>query len=91
MTARERFTRSQIILLRYLIKHGASIRAITVAQWQRVVALPLWHRGLVEIWWKQNPGESPSGPFLGLSIVGARLAYEFSNPAPRGSGAEHDQ
>lgn len=91
MTARERFTNSQIVLLRYLIKHGASIRAVTVAQWQRVIALPLWHRGLVEIWWRQIPGCPPQGPYLGLSIVGARIASSFIHPRLGVSGAEHNQ
>ena len=88
MTSRERFTNSQIVLLRYLIKRGASLHAVTVARWQRVVALPLWHRGLIDIWWRQIPGTPPQGPYLGLTIVGARIASSFF-PAPRGSsGAE---
>lgn len=91
MTARERFTHSQIVLLRYLIQRGASLRAVTVAQWQRVIALPLWHRGLIDIWWRQIPGTPPQGPYIGLTIVGARIAASFVSPAPRGSsGAEQN-
>lgn len=89
MTARERLTNSQIVLMRYLAKRGAHLQAITVAQWQRVVALPLWHRGLVDMWWRQIPGTPPQGPYLGLTIVGARIASSLFHPAPRGSsGAE---
>lgn len=89
MTARERFTNSQIVLLRSLMKRGASIRAVTVVQWQRVIALPLWRRGLIDMWWRSVPDDSMQGPYFGLTIVGARLAAEFVNPAPRGSsGAE---
>lgn len=94
MTLRERLTNSQIVLLRYLIKRGAQLRAVTLAKWQRIVALPLWRRELVEIWWRQMPGESPRGPYFGLTIAGARLAHEFvqiRKPAPRGhAGAENE-
>lgn len=85
----DRLTNPQIGLLRYLIKRGAQIRAVTVAHWQRVIALPLWHRGIVEIWWRQIPGTSPQGPYFGLTISGVQLASHFIHPAPRGhSGAE---
>ena len=88
---RERFTDHQIGLLRYLAKRGAQLRAVTLARWQRVIALPLWRRELIEIWWRQMPGHSQQGPYFGLTIVGARVAQTFiKNPAPRGSsGAEH--
>lgn len=90
MTARERLTNSQIVLLRSLIKRGASIRAVTIAHWQRVVALPLWRRGLIDMWWRNVPDDSMQGPYFGLTIVGARLASEFVNPAPRGSSGAGD-
>jgi hypothetical protein len=90
VTTRERLTNSQIILLRSLIKRGASIRAVTIAQWQRVVALPLWRRGLIDMWWRGVPDDSMRGPYFGLTIVGARLASEFVNPAPRGSSGAGD-
>jgi hypothetical protein len=89
MTARERLTNSQIVLMRYLAQRGAQLRAITLAKWQRVVALPLWRRGLIEMWWRTVPDNSMQGPYFGLTIVGARLAFEFAYPAPRGrTGAE---
>lgn len=96
MTARERLTNSQIILMRFLVMRGAQLRAITLAKWQRVVALPLWRRGLIEMWWRTVPDAAMQGPYFGLTISGARLAHSFvrinSNPAPRGhSGAEHEQ
>lgn len=86
-----RLTRSQIILLRSLAKRGAACRAITIASWQRKPALPLWRRGIVEIWYRQSPDCQPSlqGPYYGLTVSGAQLASHFlDHPAPRGnSGA----
>ena len=86
----ERLTRSQIIILRSLIKRGADSRAISIEKWQRAPTLPLWRRGIVEIWYRQSPDAQPSlqGPYYGLTIAGAQLAASFL-PAPRGlSGAE---
>ena len=88
-----RLTNSQIILMRTLAKCGGAVRAVKIADWMRKSALPLWRRGLVEIWYRQSPGDQPSlqGPYYGLTIFGARLADSFihQNPAPRGSsGAE---
>lgn len=90
MSILRRLTNSQIVLLRSLAKRGADTRAITIEPWQRKPALPLWRRGIVEIWYRQSPDSQPSlqGPYYGLSIFGARLAASFF-PAPRGiSGAE---
>lgn len=91
MTAR--LSRSQIVILRSLMKRGADCRAITIDKWQREPTIPLWRSGIVEIWYRQSPDTSPSlqGPFYSLTIAGARLASNFIDlPAPRGfSGAEH--
>ena len=83
----DRLTDHQIGLLRALVKRGAAARAITIESWRRKCALPLWRRGLVEIWYRQSPDAQPSlqGPYYALSIGGAHLALSFLNPAPRGS------
>ena len=75
----ERLNNSQIVLLRSLIKRGASTRAITIEKWQRVPAVPLWRRGIIEIWYRQAPDTHPSlqGPYYGLTISGAQLASHF--------------
>jgi hypothetical protein len=75
----ERLSNSQIVLLRSLAKRGASTKAITIEKWQREPALPLWRRGIIEIWYRQSPDAQPSlqGPYYGLSIAGARLASSF--------------
>jgi hypothetical protein len=91
----ERLTNSQVVVMRSLIERGAGMRPITLDQdWQREVLLPLWHRGLVEIYYRQSPREvaAPRGPFYLLTASGERLASLFIHPAPRGfSGAEHSQ
>jgi hypothetical protein len=76
MTIRERLTNSQIILLRSLAKRGGG-RSVTIQQWQRAPALPLWRRGIVEIWYRQSPGESLQGPYYALSVAGFQLASSF--------------
>lgn len=88
----DRLTRSQIVILRSLMQRGGNTRAISIDKWQRAPAVPLWRRGIVEIWYRQSPDSQPSlqGPYYGLTISGAQLASNFINlPAPRGfSGAE---
>lgn len=85
---RERLTSPQISVLRSLFQRGAALRPITLAAWQRLCALALWRREIVEIWYRQAP-EELQGPYYGLTISGAQLAAKFVHPAPRGSsGAE---
>lgn len=90
MSDRPRLTDSQIVILRSMAKRGGSVRPVSIEKWQRKPAVPLWRRGLVEIWFRQSVEHpSPRGPFYALTIVGARIAASFLNPAPRGiSGAE---
>jgi hypothetical protein len=77
--------------MRSLAKRGANLRAVTLDHpWQKKPALPLWRRGLIEIWYRQSPDSQPSlqGPYYGLSIVGASLAAHFVHTgASRISGA----
>jgi hypothetical protein len=89
MTIRERLTNSQIILLRSLARRGAFGRAVTIDKWQRIPAIPLWRRGLIEIWYRQFPNEQPSlqGPYYGLTAGGFQLASYFL-PRLGVSGAE---
>jgi hypothetical protein len=92
MTVRSRLDRFQIAILRSLITRGGNGRAITLKTGQRTSALPLWRRGIVEIWYRQSPDEQPSlqGPYYALTLSGEQLASRFIKyPAPRGlSGAE---
>lgn len=86
----ERLNNGEIVVLRSLIKRGANARAVTLQPWQRKIVVPLWRRGLIEIWYRQSP-DSFQGPYYGLSIHGAYVASSLI-PAPRGSsGAEEKQ
>ena len=87
---RERLNNLQIVILRDLLKHGANVTPITLPAWQREAATKLWRRGLLEVWFHKSRDRCAGfGPFFSLTIVGARIALDFLNPAPRGiSGAE---
>lgn len=83
----DRLSRSQIVLLRSLFRRSGG-RPISIERWQRGPSVPLWRRGIVEIWYRQVPDEGSQGPYFSLTISGARLASAFL-PAPRGlPGAE---
>jgi hypothetical protein len=90
MSLRERLSNLQIVILRSLVKQGGNVTPVTLPEWQRKDATKLWRRGLVEVWFrKSRDGCAGFGPFFSLTIVGARIALDFLNPAPRGiSGAE---
>jgi len=78
-----RYTRlnsSQINLLRNLAIRCGLGGAVTVSRPYRSIALSLWRRGLVEIWYRQAVEDTLQGPYFGLSIVGRRLALLFTTP-----------
>jgi hypothetical protein len=86
----ERLSSREIVIMRSLVTRGASLAAVSLVEWQRQLVVPLWRRGLVEIWYRQALDSQPSfqGPYYRLTINGARLASYFL-PAPRGiSGAD---
>lgn len=86
----ERLDHRQIAIMESLIKRGGSVRAVSLDRKYRERVVPLWRRGLIEVWYRQNSGGGPSlqGPYYGLTIAGAKLASHFLHPAPRGfSGA----
>lgn len=84
----DRLSRPQINIMRSLAQRGADTRAITLSAKLRSLVIPLWRRSIVEIWYRQSPGEGLQGPYYALTLSGARLAQALF-PAPRGiSGAE---
>ncbi len=92
MSAYERLSNLQIVILRTLLKRGADKQPITLRSWMRRSTIHLWRSGLIEIWYRQSRDHGSRGPFYTLTLVGARLAHEFLYPAPRGiSGAEKVQ
>lgn len=87
-TKADRLTSREIVILRSLVSRGAQFKAVSLLKWQRKFVVPLWRRGLIEIWYRQSLDAGPMhGPFYALTIFGAALAVSFF-PAPRGiSGA----
>lgn len=85
----DKLTSREIVILRSLIKRGGQYRPIGLLRWQRKFVVPLWRRGLIEVWYRQSLDSGPlHGPFYALTTFGAYLASTFL-PAPRGStGAE---
>jgi hypothetical protein len=68
------------------MKVGGHRTPVSIPRWRRETAVKLWRRGLLEVWFRKSLDSCAArGPFFSLTIVGARLAVEFLNPAPRGS------
>lgn len=59
----QRLSNRQIATLRHLAICCAHGGQITLTRDQREAMTPLWRRDLIEIWYRQIPGESPRGPF----------------------------
>lgn len=84
MTLRERLDNLQIVILRSLMKRGGNVTPVSLPTWQRKRAVNLWRRGLVDVWFRKcRYGGEEAGPLFSLTIVGARLALDFLNTAPR--------
>jgi hypothetical protein len=79
-TQHARLRGGQINLLRFLAVRCAMGGMIVLARWQRAIAISLWRRGLVEVWYRQAVDDTLQGPFFGLSIAGRRLAFLFTAP-----------
>jgi hypothetical protein len=87
---REHLNNFQIYTVKSLLKRGASVTPVSVANWEREFMPRLWRRGLVEIWYRQQLDGSPSlrGPYYTLTHSGALLAEALLDAAPRAiSGA----
>lgn len=81
-------TSREIVILRDLLRRGASVASVSLVRWQRKFVIGLWRRELVEIWYRQSTTGSLEGPFFRFTHIGAFIAQKFF-PAPRGSsGAE---
>lgn len=79
----ERLSNWQITTLKHLAICCANGGQVTLTQDQREAMTPLWRRQIVEVWYRQIPGERPRGPFyrptdLGWALIRAILA----NPLP---------
>lgn len=83
MSIRERLNKRQIAVLRTLLKFGASTVPISLHSRLRRIVLTLWRRELVQIWYRQSIHTSLQGPFVSLTIAGARLASAFATEGTR--------
>lgn len=80
MRIQDRLTPRQIAVLRMLLKFGASAVPVSLHAKLRRIVITLWRRELVQIWYRQSIHASLQGPFVSLTIAGARLASAFVLP-----------
>jgi len=76
---------SQVRVLRHLaLRCGMGGNVLLPRPLRRAVP-SLWRRGLVEVWYRQVPDQTPSlcGPFYGLTLDGRRLAGLIFHPLNR--------
>jgi hypothetical protein len=70
-------SRSEINVLKRLAIHCGAGGNVMLGERFRASALPLWRRGLVQVWYRQSPECGLQGPYFGLSMAGSRLAAAF--------------
>jgi hypothetical protein len=73
----------QINLLRFLAMRCGLGGNIRLGRWQRTIAVALWRRELIEIWYRQSAEGALQGPYFGLSFIGRKLALAFCNQRPK--------
>lgn len=63
-------------LLVDLLRRGGLAGRVSIVHWQRRFVLPLWRKGLIEIWYRQHAIDDPmpARPFYGLTTKGFALA-----------------
>jgi len=75
-----RLTGREIGLLRWLVVRCGLGGVVSLRRWQRAIAVYLWRRELVQVWYRQSPDGELQGPFFGLSVAGRNLALLFTAP-----------
>lgn len=70
---KERLSNRQIATLRHLAVCCANGGQVTLTRDQREAMVPLWRRELIEIWYRQVPGERQRGPFFRPTQFGWHL------------------
>ena len=71
---RPKLTQAQIRTLLLLWHRCRLTGRMTFNEQLRAIAVPLWRRELVEIWWRQVSGEGQRGPYFSLTAAGYQLA-----------------
>lgn len=69
----ERLSNRQIATLKHLAVCCANGGQVTLTRDQREALVPLWHRELIEIWYRSIPGERQRGPFFRPTEFGWQL------------------
>jgi hypothetical protein len=99
----ERLSPREVGIVKHIARfQSGGLRFVTFGADVREASIPLWRRGLVEIWHRQFPYDEPGyrGPQFGLSSSGRRLAaalarasatFEFDRAPRRPSGAMEQQ
>jgi hypothetical protein len=65
----------QIWLLLFIERHCGLTGRMTLKRKHRALAVPLWRRELVEIWWRHVADDNrPRGPYFSLTPSGYQLA-----------------
>jgi hypothetical protein len=70
---KERLSNRQIATLKHLAICCANGTLVTLTRDQREAMTPLWRRELIEIWYRQMPGEPSRGPFYRPTEFGWHL------------------
>lgn len=78
----QRLSNRQIATLKHLAVCCADGGQITLTRDQREAMTPLWRRELIEIWYRQLPGES-RGPFYRPTNSGWHLIRAIIAGRPR--------
>ena len=73
---------SQVRVLKHLALYCGMGGNILLPKALRRAVPGLWRRGLIEVWYRQVPDQSPSlnGPFFGLSLDGRRMVSLIFHP-----------
>ena len=80
----ERLSNRQIATLKHLAICCANGGQVTLTRDQREAMQPLWRRSIVEVWYRQMPGERSRGPFYkptapGWALIRSILASPFAS------------
>src|SRR5262245_40364977 len=72
---REKLNNLQIWLLLLIERQCGLSGRMTLKRRHRELAVPLWRRDLVEIWWRHVADDTrPRGPYFSLTAEGHQLA-----------------
>ena len=70
-----RLSERQIATLKHLALVCSAGGQVILDRDQREAMVPLWRRQLVEIWYRNMPGERARGPYFRLTDTGLHLTH----------------